>query len=148
MDFPCTSCNQLHSNNSETREELRKHLNIGSNNEGENPLISYEEMMHEQIEDFESTEKISNPKTDKNAKSPEESNSSERCEEFEKYSNAETYNEDENPPISHEEMENEERGNSEPAKEIDIPKQLQRLRKCIVIFVQNLLSLKIRYANI
>ena len=62
MDFPCTSCNQLRSNNSETREEFRKHLNIGSNNEGENTLISYEEMMHEQIENFESTEEIGNPK--------------------------------------------------------------------------------------
>ena len=49
-------------NNSETREEFRKHLNIESNNEGENPLISYEEMMHEQIEYFESTKKLVTPK--------------------------------------------------------------------------------------
>ena len=126
MDFPCTSCNQLRSNNSETREEFRKHLNIGSNNEGENPLISYEEMMHDQIDNFESTEEIGNPKTNKNAKSPEELNSSERSIEFEKHSNAESHNEDENPPISHEEMGNEERESSESSKKIGIPETATR----------------------
>ena len=126
MDFPCTSCNQLRSNNSETREEFRKHLNIGSNNEGENPLISHEEMMHDQIDNFESSEEIDNPKTNKNAKSPEELNSSERSIEFEKHSNAESHNEDENPPIIREEMGNEERESSESSKKIGIPETATR----------------------
>lgn len=55
--------------------------------------------MHDQIDNFESSEEIDNPKTNKNAKSPEELNSSERSIEFEKRSNAESHNEDENPPI-------------------------------------------------
>ena len=120
MDFPSTSCNQLRSNKSETRAEFRKHLNIGSNNEGENPL-SYEEMMHDQIDNFESTEEIGIPKTNKNVKSPEKLNSSERSSEFEKHLNAGSHNEDENTSISHEEMENEEREHSESSRAIDIP---------------------------
>ena len=132
MDFPCTSCNQL-----------KKHLNIGSNNEGENPLISYEEMMHEQIKNFELTEEIANPKTNKNAKSSEELNSSERCIEFEKQSNAESYNEDENPPISHEKVENEQRENSEPGKEIDIPETVTRFQETYCNFCSKTFKSKI-----
>ena len=140
MDFHCTSCNQLRSNNSETRKEFRKNLNIGSNNEGENPLISCEEIIHEQIENFESMEEIGNPKTNKNAKSPKELNSSERSIEFEKRSNAESHNEDENKPIIHEEMKKGRVPNR--VKKSVFPKQLQGPRKRIVIIVQKLLNLK------